>query len=525
MRNHLILAAFALLFLSTPAASADAVTHAALATALNSIQEPDLKHHVQTLADDTFEGREAGSRGGRAAGIYLGKEFQEHRLAGAGSQGYYQSFGGGYRNILARLEGSDPAVRDEVVMVSAHYDHVGYGNAQNSYGPTGYIHNGADDNASGVAGLLEMIEALTLLPTPPRRTIVFAFWDGEEKGLLGSKHWVSSPTIPLSQVVCLVNMDMIGRLTNNKVEVYGTRTAPGLRRLVALGNRESDLRLDCTWEMIDNSDHFPFYERGIPILMLHTGLHGDYHRPSDDVERVQFAGMQRVSRLLFQTVYELANRPDRTRFRQRSRGEGVPAQQQIERPLSALAGRLGVRFDPTADALAGVKVTGVDEDAPADRGGMRAGDRIIEFAGTRVSDVPTLRKLVWAAESPTTALVTRQGIAEPLPLKLQLIGSPVRLGITWREDDAEPGAIIVTRVVDGTAASVAGMTANDRIYEVNGQSFADTAEFRKLIAESQGTAVLTVDRGGQIRSATVEMPGRQPAADAAARRLPGNRRG
>ncbi|MFM8703368.1 MAG: M20/M25/M40 family metallo-hydrolase, partial [Planctomycetia bacterium] len=162
-----------------PAAERMSAAHA-------SIQAADASRHVHALADDSFEGREGGSRGGRAAGAYIVQAIEKLGLQPAGDNGTYDQAFGGMRNILALLPGSDPMVAGELVVVGAHYDHVGYGNASNSYGPTGYIHNGADDNASGVAGLIEIAEAFQHMPSRPRRPILFAFWDGEEKGLLGS---------------------------------------------------------------------------------------------------------------------------------------------------------------------------------------------------------------------------------------------------------------------------------------------------------------------------------------------------
>ncbi len=144
----------------------------------------------------------------------------------AAEQGYFQDFDGASRNILGLWEGSDPALKQEVIIVGAHYDHVGYGTPSNSFGPIGRIHNGADDNASGTSGLLEIMEAIVRLEPRPRRTLLFALWDGEEKGLLGSKHWVAQPTLPLERVKLMLNMDMIGRLRDNRLEIGGSRIPP-----------------------------------------------------------------------------------------------------------------------------------------------------------------------------------------------------------------------------------------------------------------------------------------------------------
>src|SRR5262245_44029632 len=211
-------------------AAADRV---AAKAAVASITKDELKTYVDVLADDTFEGRETGSRGGRAAGNYVLKAFEKLGLKPAGEEGtYLQSFGSASRNILGLVEGSDPQLKNQFIVIGAHYDHVGYGRANNSYGPWGYIHNGADDNASGVAGLLEIADALKRLQEPPRRSILLACWDGEEAGLLGSRHWISRPTVALVRVAAALNLDMIGRMQNGKLEVLGSRTASGLRRLV-----------------------------------------------------------------------------------------------------------------------------------------------------------------------------------------------------------------------------------------------------------------------------------------------------
>ncbi|MEZ6114879.1 MAG: M20/M25/M40 family metallo-hydrolase [Pirellulaceae bacterium] len=492
-----------LLLLAPPAVRA--AEHAALLRALESIQAEQLQRHVDVLADDTFEGREAGSRGGRAAAGYLVGELQRLGLQPAGLDGgFFQPFGNGYRNILARLEGRDPSARDQVILIGAHYDHVGYGTARNSYGPTGYIHNGADDNASGVAGLLELIEAFTSLPQAPRHSVLFAFWDGEEKGLLGSKHWAAAPTVPMHQVALAVNMDMIGRLTGQKVEVHGSRTGFGIRQLVSRANEGHNLRLDFVWKMEENSDHYSFYERQRPVLMLHTGLHGDYHRPSDDAHKLNKEGMQQVARLLFNITYQLAESEDITKFRSASHTESTATQQAMETQLAAPAPRLGVVW--LVNELSGFEVTQVVDGSPAATAGIRTGDRLLAFNNQPLDDEQRFRIDVLAAPADCSLLVQSVGEAEPRTVDVRLQGRPTRLGIGWNEDDAEPGSVILTRVVPGSAAAVAGLQPGDRIYEINEQRFQDSSRFKELAITLPGPLNILAERDGQIRRLTLPVP-------------------
>ena len=181
--------------------------------ALKRVTVADLKRHCVTLASDALEGREAGATGGKEACAYLRTELRKvSGIEAAGTSGWLQEFAPDYRNVLAVLPGSDPELSRELIVIGAHYDHVGRGNQTNSFGPFGHIHNGADDNASGVAALLELIEAFSSLTPAPRRTLLFAFWDAEEAGLLGSKHWVRQPTRPLKDIRLVLNVDMLGRL-------------------------------------------------------------------------------------------------------------------------------------------------------------------------------------------------------------------------------------------------------------------------------------------------------------------------
>ncbi|HEY4260805.1 MAG TPA: M20/M25/M40 family metallo-hydrolase, partial [Schlesneria sp.] len=255
-----------------PAADVDAVDRA-----IERITIADLKRHCGTLASDALEGREAGTTGSRAAAAYLQTELRKiDSLKGATSAGWIQEFGS-FQNLIAVLPGSDPVLRNEIILIGAHYDHVGRGNQTNSQGPFGYIHNGADDNASGTAALLELADAFASMTPAPKRTLVFAFWDAEEMGLLGSMHWMKHPTHPLKSIRQVINIDMLGRLRDGKVIVVGWRSAPGLRNRLVRQNPKGDLLYHYEPKVIGDSDHYPFYVAGIPSLHLDTGKHDDYH--------------------------------------------------------------------------------------------------------------------------------------------------------------------------------------------------------------------------------------------------------
>jgi len=485
------------------AAAAEA---SARATALSSITAAEAHEVVAALADDTFEGREAGSRGNRAASQYIVERLKKVGLTPAGSKASFIQSGNGCNNILATLEGSDPELKQQVVLIGAHFDHVGYGNNRNSYGPVGYIHNGADDNASGVAGLLEIAHAMSLLPEAPRRTILFAFWDGEEKGLIGSQYWANQPTIPLSRVVLAMNIDMIGRL-RSRLDVYGTRSSWGLRGLISSQNADTQIPLNFTWEMKPDSDHHTFYSREIPVIMVHSGMHEDYHRPSDDVQKINSEGLQQVSRMLFGVLLELADAPSLRGFRRQGRQETKYDQQTVERPLVPPPGRLGIRVDGRAATNGQVVVSGVTPGSPGDKAGLRTGDRIVRFADRDVTDPDQFLATVWAATAPAQATIARPGVEEPLEVSIELAGKPTRLGISWRTDDAEPATVIISRLTPGAAADRAGIRVNDRISRVNGQPFATSEEFRQLATrEAIGALTFEVESQGRPRTVEIQVP-------------------
>lgn len=404
----------AAVLLSSVASPSDEVAAAELtaSAARASVRAEDARRHVAALADDALEGRAAGSRGGRAAGAYLVEEFERIGIDPAGNEGgYYQRFGT-MRNVLGMLRGSDPEASQEIVLLGAHYDHVGYGTPANSYGPTGRIHNGADDNASGVAGLLEVAEACTLLPQRPRRTLVFAFWDGEEVNLLGSRHFVRDRPLPLARhsLTFTINLDMIGRLREQRLEVYGSRSAVGLRRAVVQANLPTSLQLAFSWEYSEDSDHFPFLHAGVPTLMFHTGLHDQYHRPSDDTHLVNFSGIEPVAALALEMLLAMANSQDIPVFRDACRQETEAGRQRLESeapPAVPKRWGLGTRQDE-ADPTAPVVVR-VSPETPAARGGIKLGDRILAVDHRPFADQNEMVQFLASAPDRVSITIERSG--------------------------------------------------------------------------------------------------------------------
>ncbi|MBM3998787.1 MAG: M20/M25/M40 family metallo-hydrolase [Planctomycetes bacterium] len=488
------------------------VERAAARAALESITSSELQRHVDVLADDMFEGRAAGTRGGHAAGAYLATFLKEQDLDGGGDRGsFFQPFQGACRNVLGLIPGSDPILRHEVVLVGAHYDHVGYGSARNSFGPTGYIHNGADDNASGVAGLLELIDGFVKLGERPRRSILFAFWDGEEQGLLGSQHWVSHPTIELDRVVFAVNVDMIGRLRESKVEVCGSRTGFALRRLVSRANRDAALVVDFNWEIQANSDHYTFIMNRVPTVMFHTGLHGDYHRPSDDAHRIHAEGIRTVTRAIFDLVLDVADRDTVPAFRSDGIRETPEHRTWFERPAERPAPRFGISWAQSAPD-GQLVVSELLSGGPAERAGLRIGDRLLTIDGERANDPRRFRQAVMAADRTMEVTLERGDSSLPLHYSVTLDGSPSRIGIVWRTDPADPTVFRITTVLAGSPAEDAGLQVGDWIYDVDGRPARSTAELVAAFQPPQSEFTVTVERDGQVREARLRLrpPGSEP---------------
>ena len=209
------------------------------------------------------------------------------------------------RNVLALLPGTDPKLKDEVIIVSAHYDHLGVRD--------GEVYNGADDNASGTASMLEIARVLANRTAAPRRSILFAAWDAEEKGLCGSWNWVIEPTIPLEKVVAVVNLDMIGRMHDDRLVVLCSESSEQLSDIITARAKRAHIHLR-NWDGSARSDHWPFFVSKIPCFTFSTGTHKDYHSPRDDVEWIHFTNLVRIAHLSLGIVDELASRDQRVTF-------------------------------------------------------------------------------------------------------------------------------------------------------------------------------------------------------------------
>ncbi|RMG40830.1 MAG: M20/M25/M40 family metallo-hydrolase [Planctomycetota bacterium] len=460
-----------------------------------SIRQRDLKADIFTLAADSLEGREAGTQGGWAAAAYIVKRLRQAKLAPAAEDGgFFQEFGHAYRNILAVVPGRDPRLRSEYVLVGAHYDHVGYGNERNSRGPIGYVHNGADDNASGTAALLEIAEALMLLPQRPRRSVLIAFWDAEEKGLLGSRFFVRSPTVPLERIRFVLNIDMVGRLRNRTVEVFGWRTGEDLRRLASASNRDG-LTLRFPLTILPDSDHYPFFEHGIPYLLLHTGKHAEYHTPSDDAPLINLRGTETVARMLFRIVWEVANRDRTPDFRDAASAEARADRIRLQHPVRPQ--RLGISWNADRGAAGEFVLTAVGEDSPAERAGLQVGDRLIRFNGTVPRDSEHLIALVHTADPEATVTIRRDGASRTLHVRLA--GTPDRVGVRIAIDPADNGGVVVTDVIPGGLADRLGVQRGDRLLlgeEDTDRPLAERA--RRFLARRH--AALLLERDGRILS-------------------------
>lgn len=290
------------------------------------------------------------------------------------------------RNVLALLPGtgkpadvaSEAAAIDprEVVILGAHYDHLGYGGENSTAPGEKAIHHGADDNASGTAMLIEVARRLAAEGPLPRAVLFIAF-SGEERGLLGSGHYAANAVLPLSDTVAMVNLDMVGRLVDDKVIVHGTGTGTGLEALVDRLVAEHGLGVAKEPGGFGPSDHASFYAKKVPVLHVFTGSHGDYHRPSDTADKINVAGMEKLTALVTDIVRDLASRAER------------PTYVEVAAPAFARGGDRPYfgSIPDFGNPGNGYSISGVSKDSPAAKGGLRGGDRIVRVGTSAIANL------------------------------------------------------------------------------------------------------------------------------------------
>ena len=288
--------------------------------AVASITEKECKDHLYMLASDAWEGRMSGKRGNVLAAAYIKKELQS-----CGLETEYQKFnirrmnpgphneqGDDFTcNIIGWIEGSDPKFKDEIVVIGAHMDHIGYGPSM-SRTRREEIHNGADDNASGTTAVLEIAEAFSMLK--PKRTVVFQLYSAEEMGLIGSRYYCDHPTMPKSSPtmkkhIFMLNLDMVGYLGRGTYFASfddGNSSVDVDRHIKELNNKYS-FADQITSRRGGGSVHASFYNKGVPVAFLHTGLHRYYHTPEDTAEKIDCHGMQEIAKYGFELAWRIAN--------------------------------------------------------------------------------------------------------------------------------------------------------------------------------------------------------------------------
>ncbi len=287
------------------------------------------------------------------------------------------------KNVIAVLEGEGPHA-DETIVIGAHYDHLGMG-GNGSLAPwTKEIHNGADDNASGTATLMEVAHQLATSGKKPQRRIVFMAFTGEERGLLGSAHYTKQPRFPLDKTIAMFNLDMVGRLSDDKLIVYGTGTAKEFDPLVEAQAKEFGFKLTKHAGGFGPSDHSSFYAKKIPVLHLFTGTHSDYHRPSDDSPKLNIEGMQRIAALLVNIVHATDASDSRPAYAEIKKVEVIGIGGDSDRPY------LGSIPDFAANEE-GLAITGVSPGSPADKAGMKGGDIIIKLGDSKITGIEDLQ--------------------------------------------------------------------------------------------------------------------------------------
>ena len=352
----------------------------------------DMKSVVEYLASDELQGRETGTKAEKKAAKYLVKQFEAIGLTPKGEKGFYQDFtytpkpnphkapseqNKNYdpvtgRNVIGYIDNG----AEHTVILGAHYDHLGLGGEGSRYTGEPAVHNGADDNASGVAVIIEL--AKYLKENSKKHNYVILAFSGEEKGLWGSNYFMKNPTIDTSKISYMINFDMVGRLgASYKLMAYGTGTSPSFGWVLDKANDPVMFHLIKKESGVGPSDHTSFYLKGYPVLHFFTGQHDDYHKPSDDADKLNYDGMVLIVKYVENVISDLDN-IEKLTYRKTKDEESHKA------PKYSVT--LGVVPDYLYEGK-GMRIDGTSTDRPADKAGMKAGDVVIKMGDIEVPDM------------------------------------------------------------------------------------------------------------------------------------------
>ncbi|GIW22840.1 MAG: TolB protein [Candidatus Sericytochromatia bacterium] len=285
------------------------------------------------------------------------------------------------KNVIAFIEGKDKNLKNEIILIGAHYDHLGYGGDESLDTLKDVVHNGADDNASGVSALIELSNKISKLNT--KRSVAFIAFSAEELGLIGSSYFINHPIFENKKIISMINMDMIGRLEQNKLHIGGYKTAKEFEKIINNVNKKYNFKLSLSADGYGPSDHMSFYSKDIPVLFFFTGVHLDYHKSTDDYNKINFGGIQKITNFVYDIIKDIDNLKHKPTF-----VKLAPSKRITINSGKSNSVYLGTIPDYSSmDSNIGVLISGVREDSPAEKGGIKAGDIIIEFNSIKINNI------------------------------------------------------------------------------------------------------------------------------------------
>jgi len=284
-------------------------------------------------------------------------------------------------NVVGFLEGSDPVLKNEVIVIGAHFDHLGYGGQNSMYrGKDKLPHVGADDNASGTTGVLEIAQKLSSEKDKLKRSVLFICFTAEEEGLIGSSYFAKSDEFKNYNIVAMLNMDMVGRLKDDKLILNGTGTSTYWTPMIEELNKKYNFNTSMNPEGFGPSDHSSFYAKDIPVLMFFTDLHTDYHKPTDTPDKINTEGQQKVLNMVYDMAYDLSTRDVKPEFTK------VAVKEENKGERKSVRVYVGTVPD-FSYSDAGYKISGVQSGSPAEKAGILAGDIMIKFGDKEINNL------------------------------------------------------------------------------------------------------------------------------------------